>query len=190
MERVRCFVAIPLPDKVKEKLLPLQEEFAKTGAQMKIVEKGNLHITLAFLKKDDQAGVPLEIINPLSGILEIIANKHEKFILNLGEIIPIPAPRYVRVIAVTLSDQKVVSEIQQEIKKEFSVHGVDALTNPAHITIARLKGPKNREALLAKMRALSENVKCEFLVDRIVFFKSTLTKQGPKYDILKEFLLR
>jgi RNA 2',3'-cyclic 3'-phosphodiesterase len=49
----RTFVAVPLEEKVRARIVALQEELAAAGTDVKWVEPENLHVTLLFLGEVD-----------------------------------------------------------------------------------------------------------------------------------------
>ncbi len=49
----RTFIAVPLEEGVRAKIVGLQEELAQTGTDVKWVEPENLHVTLLFLGEVD-----------------------------------------------------------------------------------------------------------------------------------------
>ena len=58
-----------------------------------------------------------------------------------------------------------------------------------HLTIARVKGAKNKEALINLIKEMENVYIGDMLVDKLVLKKSELTPVGPIYTNLKEFKL-
>lgn len=56
-QKIRCFIAIPLSDEIKEKAVEIQSRLRKANADVKWVERENLHITLRFLGEIEEAKV-------------------------------------------------------------------------------------------------------------------------------------
>ncbi len=61
---MRTFIAIELPQGIKDSLSRLQEELKASGADVKWVEPNNIHLTLKFLGEIDD--------NKLDNIIKII----------------------------------------------------------------------------------------------------------------------
>src|SRR5262245_29760731 len=57
MTRLRTFIALELEKGVRDRLVSLQETFARTGADVKWTEADNLHMTLLFLGEVDEREV-------------------------------------------------------------------------------------------------------------------------------------
>jgi len=184
--RLRCFIAVEIPENVKEKVLGIQKILESTNAQLKLVEKKNLHITLAFLTQENNSSIESEKIPQITSELEKISSKQKTFDMGFGGIKLIPNQDYVRVIAIDVFNKGNIDKIQDMIKKSLLLIGVKSLVNPAHLTIARVKGPKNKELLVKK----ADGIKISLPViktNSFVLFKSTLTPQGPVYEKIKEF---
>ena len=65
---MRTFIAIELPDEIKDALAQLQEGLKKSGADVKWVEPKNIHLTLKFLGEIDEkkAENTIKIINEIA----------------------------------------------------------------------------------------------------------------------------
>ena len=88
---VRAFIAIPCPDELKKGILEIQESINKFG-KMKLVEPGNIHLTLKFLGDIDD--------NKLNGLINTLdfISENKKFEISLRGIGAFPSPGYVKVI--------------------------------------------------------------------------------------------
>src|SRR5262245_299731 len=51
--KLRTFIALPLEDAVRRRVVSLQEEFGESQVDVKWVEPENLHVTLLFLGEID-----------------------------------------------------------------------------------------------------------------------------------------
>ncbi|MGB9607971.1 MAG: RNA 2',3'-cyclic phosphodiesterase, partial [bacterium] len=56
-KRIRCFIALLLPEEIKKKAVEVQNRLRKANADVKWVEKENLHITLRFLGEIEEEKV-------------------------------------------------------------------------------------------------------------------------------------
>ncbi len=72
MPRLRTFIAIDLGKTIRDRLVSLQENFAKITSGVKWVEPQNLHLTLLFLGEVDDREIPAvcraaeEVTQPLA----------------------------------------------------------------------------------------------------------------------------
>src|SRR5262245_56782841 len=58
MARLRTFIAIDPGKAIRDRLIALQEALARGGAEVKWVERDNLHVTLLFLGEVADTDVP------------------------------------------------------------------------------------------------------------------------------------
>ena len=184
---MRTFIAISLPQTIRETLLSLQRELKTTEADVKWVIPENMHLTLKFLGETEDKLIP-EIVNLLRGI----SCTHKPFLIrlsHLGAFPKIPSARIIwmgieegknasRNIAQTLDQQLLALGFPQE-ERDFS----------AHITLGRVKSGFNRDKLakqLITMQTTPNNTPLEFLATTLTLYKSTLTPKGPTYEALIE----
>ncbi|MCM8795890.1 MAG: RNA 2',3'-cyclic phosphodiesterase [Candidatus Omnitrophica bacterium] len=188
---MRTFIAIELPKEIKETLGLLQEELKKSGADVKWVSPSNIHLTLKFLGEIDA-----KKLNKLNEILENVALKQSPFSLGIKGIGVFPNLNSPRVIwvGVEKGDEE-TKRIAAILEEEIAKIGIPKERRPysTHITLGRLRSGVNRMKLLEQLNYLkdkSEKINLEFTVKKITLLKSTLTPQGPIYEILKEANLK
>ncbi len=68
---MRTFIAIDLPDSIKEKINSLQTKLKNCDPSAKWVRPANMHLTLKFLGEVEQEKIP-----QIKKILEKVAAKH------------------------------------------------------------------------------------------------------------------
>jgi 2'-5' RNA ligase len=56
--------------------------------------------------------------------------------------------------------------------------------------MGRVKGKKNKEAVVAKIKELEESEIGSMKVDKLILKKSELTPEGPIYTMVEEFKLK
>ena len=71
---MRLFVGVPIPDGIRTKLVDLQKDLEKGGADLKLVESANFHFTAKFLGDVSEGKLGL-----IKRILSEIAQKHTAF---------------------------------------------------------------------------------------------------------------
>lgn len=184
---MRTFIAISLPQEIKTALVKLQKNLKTSGADVKWVEEQNIHLTLKFLGEIEE-----KIAEKICVILKETAKNLNPFSLRLESPGAFPRTDKPRVIWAGLGeDIQQLKNIVAELEKKLSEIDIPAEERAfaSHITIGRLKSDKNREELVKGLIAAEEffkNTNYEWRVNSIILFKSTLTPQGPIYDILKE----
>lgn len=159
---MRLFIAISLSDEVKKELKRVQE---KLKGELKIVKEP--HLTLKFLGETS--------LDKLKGLEKV---EFKPFELMLTEINFFPTAKKPRVVWVGVKPEQPVIELQQQIEKNIPFEK-DFRFKP-HITIARVKH--------FKFKIDSLNVaSLKFVVNSFKLYKSTLTSEGPLYEVVKEY---
>ena len=155
-------------------------------APVKYVETENLHCTLKFFGEVDD--------NKLNEIIEVIENKiknHEPFKINIRKTGVFPNEKYVRVLWIGMEDVEPFTNLQKDLDKDFVELGFKKERSyKPHLTVGRVRGAKNKEELLAKLKDLGDVEIGEMDIRKIVLKKSQLTRKGPIYTTLKEFDLK
>lgn len=188
---MRAFIAIELPQKIKESLEQLQNKLKIAAADLKWVRPENIHLTLKFLGEIDA-----QKQEEITKIIEAIADKTNPFSLSIRSLGAFSRMNFPRVIWVGLDKGAQEAEkICLALEEKISKLGIPKEERPfsAHITLGRVKSNLNREKLVQLLDNLRDYFKAgntEFRVERITFFKSTLTPKGPCYEILKAVNLK
>ena len=185
MVSFRSFVAIPLPEDVRGRLAALQETLRPARADVKWVDPALLHVTLKFLGDlDDEARPVLE-----SGLQRIAASAApiDLEARGLGAFPPSGAPR---VVWAGLSE-RAPGRLAGLAGAVEAAAGFPPEGRPfaAHVTLGRVKSPRNAAALRALLEAGRDADAGAFRADAVVLFRSDLTPQGPTYTAVARFPL-
>ena len=180
---MRLFIAIELSQSIRDELARIQFHLKYSAADVKWVEKDNIHLTLKFLGE-----VPEEKVEKIKSILDGTAKEMKSFDISLKDIGAFPKIEYPRVIWVGLDKGVVESKgLAEKIDEELSKIGYEKEPRPfaAHLTIGRVRSAKNKAALKEKISSITP-IPGSQLVTSITLFKSTLTSNGPIYTKLHE----
>jgi len=184
---MRTFIAIELPHEIKDSLARLQAQLKTAGADVKWVESKNIHLTLKFLGEVDE-----KKLLKLQQVLEEIVRSKTCFTIRLAALGAFPRMSSPRVIWVGIDKgEKETQEIAKDLEDALWKLGIPKEDRPfsSHITIGRTRSGLHAGDLAAQINNLSTSVSQEpqeYPVKTIMLFKSTLTPQGPLYEILKE----
>lgn len=186
---MRAFIAIELSEELRSTLAQVQSHLKYSGADVKWVEKDNIHLTLKFLGEINE-----EKCEKVKSILDEICSSIKPFEISLKDIGAFPTIDYPRVIWVGLDNGAEGSKgLAEKIDDELSKIGSQKETRPfaAHLTIGRVRSPKNKEALKQKLSTLNlqPSTKTQ-LINSVILFQSKLTPKGPIYTKLHEAQLR
>jgi 2'-5' RNA ligase len=188
---MRAFIAIALPQEIRDFLEGIQNQLKPHGADVKWVEPRNIHLTLKFLGEIDESK-----LNRVSVILDEVAGLLPPFAVTINAVGAFPKITSPRVIwaGIDKGDGE-IKKIAQELEERIAEIGIpkEERRFSSHITIGRTRSGLSLDKLaggLEKTALLAKDARQEFLANKITLFKSTLTPKGPIYEILKEANLK
>ena len=174
---MRLFIAFDIPDDVSKLLSDKQSELKVPG---KATLTKCFHLTLKFLGEVDKEKLSI-LIDVLSQI------KFQPFTASLSEIGAFPNTRNPRVIWVGLEPHDIINQIQKQVDCKCQELGFDPDSRfHPHLTLARIKFLKDKKEFQDTLENLKAPV-AEFNIDSFHLINSTLTPQGPEYDVLHTF---
>ncbi|MBN1502498.1 RNA 2',3'-cyclic phosphodiesterase [Candidatus Woesearchaeota archaeon] len=177
---MRLFLAIKPDEKTIEQIGKLQEEIDTDLSEIRLLKPEQIHLTLKFLGEVDNNKL-VKVIDCLNRI------RFTEFSLELNGVGVFPDEAFIRIIWVGLGHNRELLLLQEQIDNGLHKIGFarDRKFHP-HITIARVKFLKEKVAFLKNIRQLL-TPNTSFIADKIILYKSTLTKQGPLYNAVKSF---
>ncbi|MGC8896061.1 MAG: RNA 2',3'-cyclic phosphodiesterase [Candidatus Bathyarchaeia archaeon] len=183
-EMIRSFIAFDIDNEsILKRITEVQNLIVKTGADLKLVEPKNIHITVRFL-----GNITTPMVEKIYE--EIKKVQFTPFNVKIQGVGAFPNLRYPRVVwaGITEGADQLRSIFNQ---LEPRLRGLGFAPDPKgfspHLTIARVKSGRNK-AELAK--CLTENTSYELGVVNAACLRlkrSDLTPKGPIYSTLKEF---
>lgn len=185
---IRCFIAVDIEDELKKQLEKVQEKIMVCGADIKYVERENIHLTLKFLGEVEERR-----IEPIKRALLEVADKYTPFEIELGGIGVFPSPSYLRVIWVGITrGQDKLGEIHTKIEENLYQLGFKRENRgfSCHITVGRVRSPRNKGKLVEVLSRLRDIQIGTQTVDSIELKQSQLSPKGPIYTTLKSVKLK
>lgn len=207
---MRLFIAIPVEDALKQQLINIQNEIRETRAHIRLVEPENIHLTVRFLGETSPEQSLL-----IASLIKKAASNYKRFEMELKSIGAFPSGNNPRVVWVgcheTAGENKLLM-IYQDIEKglhPFNLSSPDVKsrgyqsgvpesrrnvgmsgigsnqTFSPHITLGRVKSPKNKEALTRLLNERAEFSAGKQFVKEIVLFQSQLRPDGPVYSVVE-----
>ena len=175
---VRLFVALDIPDDIREQYAVALDTIRGSRARCSFVDPSQMHITLKFIGEIEGSRLSA-FCDALAGIT------CTPFTLSLGAI-TIDNQKRPRVVWGDVDDPGECRTLAGEIDSVLSSLGVEREKRrfKPHITIARVK--QFHPSLFDAVAAVSGSCSGSFDADRFVLKKSDLTPGGPRYtDILE-----
>ena len=180
---MRCFVSVDIEDRLLlDALIGVQSRLEKTGADLKSVERENIHITLRFLG-DVREGLVGELQHLISGM------NIEPFRVEFKGLGVFPSLSRPRVVWVGISDGvEELTEIFGRLEPELVGMGFrpESRGFSPHMTLARVRSGRNRQRLVEEVTNHADEVYGELGVEHIRLKKSVLTPRGPIYSTIAE----
>ena len=186
MEQVRSFIAIELPDELKEGLAQVQARLKSSNpASVKWVDPSGIHLTLKFLGNIDAAKVS-EITQAIKTATQGISPFHLE-VKGLGVF---PNLRRVQVVWDGLDGEiDTLRQLQKGLEFNLTPLGFTAESRPftPHLTLARLRDralPRDRERLGQLIASIKFETVHTIDVASINLMRSQLTREGAIYSRL------
>jgi len=185
MTLFRGFIAIDI--KPTPRILELESQIAKTGADVKLVDPHNIHITLKFLGDTDE-----EQIDEIEQIIKESVSNIKPFTITLKGTGVFPNQNYLKVIWIGISGGAALEPISCGIDDRLSAIGFTKERRgfSSHLTIGRVKTARNKNQLFTIIQTYAE---VEFSTEEVCSIKlkkSELTPKGPIYTTLREVHLQ
>jgi len=185
-ERVRTFISVDVEDPlILDKIERIKETILATNANLKPVERENIHLTLRFLGE-----IPVALIDEIYKVmLSVKAEPFEIEIRRVGAFPKITSPRVIWVGVVEGADK--LREIHKQLETGLRKLGIrpDSKGFEPHITIARVKSARNKQRLVKVLYELEDIEIGKMIVTCIRLKQSILTFKGPIYKTLREVKL-
>ncbi len=185
----RIFTAIDISNEARARttnyIENLRGEFSQIRVGWERAEK--LHLTLKFFGDVDE-----EQLTELTVAIEETAKRLSDFKLRITETGVFPSKRNARILWLgvqgeTENLQKLNEILETECEKKGFAR--ERRNFKAHLTIARLRGPRKSKELVE--RHLENEFKAvEFQVSRIAIYESHLQKTGSIYEAIKNVKLK
>ncbi len=186
-KRVRLFVAIELPEFVKEALSQLQAEIRQSGFPAKWSAAENIHLTLMFLGE-----TPVSRVEDIGRQLADAAAGFPPITLWAAGLSVFPGVKRPRVLWTGVrGETDRLSRLQNRVEDNLSAIGFDKEDRgfTPHLTLARFKGKIDPETVISAITCYGDFASRDFQAGALCLFESRLTPRGPVYTCRQTHLL-
>ncbi len=186
-ETIRCFVAIELPEKLKNDIDQYVTQLRPLAPKVKWVKAASMHITLKFLGNQPPTVVDAVIETLLTDLPDT-----PPFWLTVSGFGAFPNERRPRVfwLGIRSEPREPFYALQAAIEERLERMGIESEQRrfSPHLTLGRVKFPQDFTPLFdfAQRRPFPE---FSFKVNRFVLMRSFLKPQGAEYRPLHVFSL-
>lgn len=184
---MRLFVAVPLPESLKNSLVGAQKALKEVLPGVRWVKAEQLHLTLKFLGE-----TPEDRLAAVEGALESVLASRAAFPVELAGIGAFPSEKFPRVVwAGVHGGQETLRGLAAELEKALEPLGFPREERPfqAHLTLGRFKDPRPA-APSPPWREWASQDFGTFLAAGVNLFRSRLHAQGPVYEVLRQYALK
>lgn len=172
---IRTFIALPIPDDVREALSAAITELKSRNPSIKWVNPDKIHLTIKFL-----GDIAEDLIKPISMELDRTLERFQELDLGVTGLGVFPGMRRPRVVWAGLEGEtRELVEMARSVDAMCERFGIRRDRRPfsPHITLGRLKIPSMVDLGIH----LTEK---GYRAKEVIFFRSELLPQGARYTIL------
>lgn len=183
--KTRAFLAFDVSEEVVRSLAEAGEELRKTGADVGVVTKENLHFTVKFLGE-----IPETVVSEVdSRVGKLDLHAFEAEVKGIG-VFPDPSRPRIVWAGVAAGAEEMIRSVRSVTGALAGLGKEEERDFQPHLTIGRVRSPRNSDELASFVARNSER---EFGKTRIVRLKlksSLLTPRGPVYTDVREYSLK
>jgi len=182
-ETIRSFIAFDINNEtVLKRLSEVQGMLINTGANLKLVNPQNIHVTMRFL-----GNISTPMVDSIHEEMKKVS--FAPFNIELRGLGAFPSLRYARVVWAGIRKgadelRNVFDQLEPRLRKlGFKP---DAKGFSPHLTIARVRTGRNKAELIRCVEDLADHELGIIKADYLRLKKSVLTPKGPIYTTLRE----
>lgn len=185
MALIRSFIALTLSDEIKKSVQDWILTLRHHDTSIRWAGREQMHLTLKFLGDVEEQRFEQEFFPVFSQLL----SPYMPISLSVEGVGQFPPRGSPRIFWVGLEGEMgPIRELVGQVDEFFERFGFPRERRPfnPHITLARLKSRPSS----GMIKVWQESSKIQFgrcLVDRVIFYQSTLTKQGAVYSVIRSF---
>ena len=184
---IRSFIAIDFPEETRKALEDIQKELKQSGAGVRWVKPGSIHLTLKFLGNIH----PAQVEDIALAVAQEIRD-HPPITLRATGLGAFPSRRKPRVIWIGMEGEvQRLTRIQARIEDALEPLGFvrEKRGFRPHLTIGRVKDRRRLQSLIDAMAELKIPEFDSFDVTEIILYKSDLRTTGAIYTKLHRMSL-
>ncbi len=185
-ETLRLFVAIPLPDEVKDQLEDAQAELrrAVSNAKVRWATRDQFHLTLKFL-----GGIPSPEVHGLADTIRRVGVQFAPIELSARTVGFFPGARSPRVLWVGLSDAaKALPMLHAALEQSVAPFTTEAPEDrfAAHVTLGRIKEIRQADigSLTRVASGMAERAFGNWTARDVLLMRSFLSPKGARYEAI------
>jgi 2'-5' RNA ligase len=175
-EMMRLFIAIDIPENLREELSRVSAKLKKCDLDVKLVKAENIHLTLKFLGETAE-----EQIDEIKNIITGIGGQFSKLELATAGFGFFPNENSPRVFFLSTTQEEILRQLAFALEEKLEKIGFPKEDRfSSHLTLARLRSKKSVDCLKEEIKKIA--IEEKFVVNEIILYKSILKPAGPVYE--------
>jgi 2'-5' RNA ligase len=183
MPRVRTFIALDPGPAIRDRMITLQKELARAGADVKWVEPDNLHITLLFLGEVEDR----DLVSVCQAVTET-AETRGAFEVSIEGAGCFPNMRRPRVVWLGVgrgaADIAGLHDALEEPLLQLGCYRREERKYTPHVTLGRVQGDESTDALSAALLKNKGYQAGTADIREVQVMSSELSPRGPVYTVM------
>ncbi len=183
---IRSFIAVDIPEAVRENLDGLLGKLKTNQADVKWVKSKSIHITLKFLGDVEEMQLP-----QIKEIMGNVAKNIQPFTVSIEGTGAFPNDRRPRVLWVGVrKGSETLIRLAADIDSQLAAIGFERekQSYSPHLTLGRVRSPKKIDSVIDMMHSMTFHAG-EFLNENILLMKSDLRPDGAVYTVMEKIKL-
>ena len=179
---MRCFLAIELPQEVRDGLARLQERLSSVGRAVRWTRTDQIHLTLKFLGE-----VPDDNVPAVCEAAGAVAKRFAPFEFEVGGSGCFPPGGAARIVWAGIPDPpQTLIDCQRACEQAYGELGFKQENRQyhPHLTIGRVRDPGASRQIRAAVESEGEFSAGSLAADELVLFQSILRPSGPTHLII------
>ena len=184
---MRLLIGVPSPLEVKSSLNTLQQAFQESPPGIRWVSPNQMHITVKFFGEITQ-----QEQQRMTPHLKRLVQGQDSFSASIEAVGGFPSLDLPRVLWVGLgqgaSPVTVLAQAVEEESRSLGFKPEERVFHP-HVTLARIESPQVSRSIGESAKSVQWAAPAAWQVTRLMLYRSTLSADGPRYEVLEEFPL-
>lgn len=183
---MRCFIAIDMPENIKDAIAGVVEKCSHGQKGVRWVSVENIHLTLKFL-----GDIKEDLISEIEKGLASICMRHDVFNINIRGVGAFPNFKYPNVLWIGIDGSSELKEIYGDIEEFMSELGFEKEDRRffPHLTIGRVKDRKGIEPVIKELYTFKDTFLGSIKVNEVLLMRSILKPAGAEYSKIAGFKL-
>ena len=177
---MRLFIAINLPDTLRESLHAAMEPLRVAAPSARWVDRDRIHLTIKFLGEQPESAVA-----PVIDALAAVARRYDPIPLEVGGLNAFPNLRAPRVVWAGVHADAKLELLQHDIEHacEALGHEIEGRAYRPHITVGRVD-PREISAMRLAAAARSVGFRADAIAESVELMVSETVDGRPRYRVV------